>query len=338
MDSQVSLSCNVQQHFTELQNNSVTLPQDHSVWPGASMPISGKLAAALLAIAFALPLAAQQPKPAPEPAQRLVRDVMWNEIHDRDPSCRWQYLSTRTAAGQTSVREQVETSEGPVFRLLERNGAPLTTAEQQREARRIEAYIHDPSAVARIGRDHLQDEARLASILSIIPRAFLFQYEGPPSRDIARLSFRPNPAFVPSGYDARVVHALAGTMTVSLRYKRLIDIRGVISLPVDIGYGLLGSVNPGGTFEIHRCQVSPTQWKTNLVDVHVHGRLLMLKPVSRDEREARSDFRPVPENVTLAQAERLLSQAAALQALRDVTAVAAQQTAAVASTALSSDP
>lgn len=284
------------------------------------MPIPGKLVAALLASLLALPLAAQHtqpsPQPAPEPAQQLARDVIWNELHDPDRLSHWEYLSTRIADGQTLVREQVETREGPVSRVLARNGAPLTAAQQQREARRVRAYIQDPSAIARAQRDRRQDAARLVSIMQIIPQAFLFQYQGSPSGGVARLSFRPNPAFVPSGYDARIVHALTGTMTVDLRNKRLMDIRGVISQPVAIGFGLLGSVSPGGTFEIHRCQVSPHHWKTDLVDIHVQGKLLMLKSLARDQHETRSGFRRVPQNISLAQADQLLSQAAAHQALQ----------------------
>jgi hypothetical protein len=213
--------------------------------------------------------------------------------------------------GQNLVREQIETGEGPVFRVLERNGTPLSAAQRERENQRIAAYIQDPAAIARILRDHEQDENRLASIMRMLPEAFLFRYDGPPTGDVARLSFRPNPAFVPSGYEARIVHALTGTLTVNLRWKRMIDMTGIVSQPVDFGYGLLGHVDPGGTFQIHRCQVSPTHWKTDLVAVHVQGKILMFKTVSKNEREARSDFRPVPVDMTLAQASQLLSQAAA---------------------------
>ncbi len=274
------------------------------------MPSPGKLVSALLGLLFVIPLPAQQPKPSQETAQQLVRDVIWNELHDTEQS-HWEYLSIQTRSGQTLTREQVETSQGPVFRVLDRNGTPLDAAQQQREARRVAAYIHDPSAIARIRRDHQQDQARLISIIRMLPQAFLFQYLSAPSGDIVRLTFRPNPAFVPSGYDARVVHALAGTMTVNRRYKRMIDMHGVISQTVNFGYGVLGDVDQGGSFEIHRCQVSPSHWKTDLVNVQVKGKLLMFKSVSRNEREARREFRRVAKNTTLAQAKHLLSQAAA---------------------------
>jgi len=300
------------------------------------MPEPRKFAIPLLAVVLALPLAAQQPKSLPESAQQLARDVIWNELHGHDPLIHWQYLSTRTAAGETLLREHVETSNGPVARLLERNGAPLTAGEQQKETERLDAYLHDPSAVARLQRDRQQEEARLDSILRIIPDALLFAWQGEPSGDIARLSFRPNPAFSPSGCDARILHALTGTLTVNLRYKRLVAMQGTIAQPVDIGYGLLGSIKPGGTFAIHRRQVGPTQWKTDRVELHIRGRILLMKGISKDERETRSNFRQVPQNITLAEANSLLNQAAADPALQAQLA-APTPAPALASAGLSSD-
>jgi len=82
----------------------------------------------------------------------------------------------------------------------------------------------------------------------------------------------------------------------------------VLAERVDFGYGLLGHVEKGGTFEIHRRQVSAEHWKTDLVEVHVQGKILMLKTVSKDQREARMDFRAVPKDTTLAEARDMLSQ------------------------------
>lgn len=302
------------------------------------MPAHGQIAAALLLAATALPVAAQKPTSVLEPAGQLVRDVIWNELHDSERDSHWEYLSDRTANGQDLVREQVETRRGPVYRILERNGTPLTTAQQRQESERVQAYIDNPSAVARIEHDHQEDQARLASIMRMLPTAFVYRYAGSPSGDIVRLAFQPNPAFSASGYEARIIHALSGTMTVNLRLKRMIDISGVVSRQVDFGYGLLGHVDQGGTFEIHRTQVSATHWKTDLVDVHVHGKLLMFKTVSKNEREARSDFRPVPVDLTLAEADRMLSQAAADPAvMAEVASLTAAPAAADTAAAVSSD-
>jgi hypothetical protein len=143
----------------------------------------------------------------------------------------------------------------------------------------------------------------------MLPEAFLFEYDGPSEGDSVRIHFRPNPAFTPSSYEARVVHTLVGTFTVNQRLKRMIDMDGQIDERVDFGYGILGHVEKGGTFEIHREQVSDTHWKTDLVEVHIQGKVLLVKNVTKDQRESRSDFRSVPHDITLAGARELLDQA-----------------------------
>lgn len=279
------------------------------------MHASGHFATALLVTVAALPLCAQTASPpvaqgGAEPVRDLVHDVVYNELQDREHDSHWEYRSECDSASHKLVREQVETDQGPVFRLLEQNGAPLDGAETEREDARLNRYVHDPAQVAQIRRAHEEDEARTASVLKILPDAFLFEYDGQADGDVARIAFRPNPAFLPPTYEARIVHALAGTVTVDTRLKRLIAIQGTVLSRVDFGYGFLGHVEKGGTFTIHRRQVSPARWKTDLVEVHIQGKVLMLKTIGKDQREARSDFRPVPDGTTLAEARDMLNQAA----------------------------
>jgi hypothetical protein len=281
------------------------------------MHATGRFATALLVAAAVMPLCAQPaPPPAtgpstPQSAHDLVRDMVWNELQDRERDSHFEYLSECVSSTQNLVREQVETDQGPIFRVLAQRGVPLDEAQREREDARLNQYVHDPAQVAHILHAHEEDEARLGAIMHILPDAFLFDYDGDPQGDTARIAFRPNPAFVPNGYEARIVHALAGTLTVNTRLRRMIDMRGTVAERVDFGYGILGHVEKGGTFEIHRRQVNGAHWKTDLVDVHIEGKLLMLKTVSKDQREARSDFRPVPSGTTLAEAREMLDQAAA---------------------------
>jgi hypothetical protein len=279
------------------------------------MHASGHFASALLIAAAALPLCGQ-PAPPPaaslnsESARDLVRDMVYNELHDRERDSHWEYRSECVTSSQNLVREQVETDQGPIFRVLALNGTALDEAQREHEDARLNEYVHDPGQIAHILRAHEEDEARLGAVMKILPDAFLFEYAGVPSEDLVRIDFRPNPAFVPSGYEARIVHALAGTLTVNTRLRRMIEMRGTMIERVDFGYGILGHVEKGGTFTIHRHQVNTAHWKTDLVDVHIQGKILMLKTVSKDQREARSDFRPVPGGTTLAEARDMLDQAA----------------------------
>jgi len=277
------------------------------------MPGSGRFASVVLLAAAALPVFAETPavvsQGTAQSAHDLVRDVIYNELHDRERDSHWEYRSECLSTAQNVVREQVETASGPVFRLIEQDGKPLDASQQQRENERLDEYIHDPGQIARVARAHDNDEAQVATILQLAPDAFLFDYEGPPSGNVARIAFRPNPAFVPQTYQARIVHALTGTMIVDLPLKRAIDMSGSVADRVDFGYGLLGHVEKGSSFHIHRHQVSATHWKTDLIETHVKGKVLLVKSLSKDQREARSDFRPVPGDTTLAQAKEMLNQA-----------------------------
>jgi hypothetical protein len=260
----------------------------------------------------ALPLCAQTApadagsRPA---AIQLVRDVVYNEGQDRERDSHWEYRSDSVTPEKRVVREQVETDEGPVFRNLVLNGVTLDGLQQAQEERRIEGYIHDPAQVARVAQAHAEDENRVAATLRLMPEALLWEYDPSSTDEVAVLAFHPNPDFNPPTYEARLIHALTGTVTVNVRLKRMIDMRGTVAERVDFGYGILGHVDKGGSFELHRRPVNDAHWKTDVVDIHLQGKILLLKTLTRDERETRTDFRPVPGGTTLAQAKDLLDQA-----------------------------
>lgn len=294
------------------------------------MAALGQFASVVL-IAVAVPLCAQPPESASqtaaqlEPPRELVRDVIYNELHDREHDSHWEYRSTCSSPAANLVREQVETTNGPVFHVIEHDGSPLDEDQRRREDQRLAEYIHNPAQVAHVERAHEEDETRLASVMELLPQAFLFTYEPGSTDNTARLAFRPDPSFVPSGYEARIVHALTGTLTIDTRLKRMIEMRGVLAERVDFGYGVLGHVEKGGSFEIHRRQVSTLHWKTDMVSVHIQGKVLMLKTVSKDEVEERSDFQPVPQDTTLAEAEQMLNESAASTDRAQLTPAAARQ-------------
>lgn len=245
-------------------------------------------------------------------AHELIKNMVYNELHGRETEGYWQYRIVKTTGSQTVVEEQVETRQGPIFRILERNGRLLAGEQLTEETVRLNHLIHSPSELAKDKQKHEDDEQRLQRLMRLMPGAFLFAYDGPPSGDEILIKFWPNPAFTPPTYEARVYHGLAGTCLINTRYKRLADMHGKLIARIDFGYGLLGHIEKGGTFEIGRKQVSPTQWRTDLVDVHVQGRVVLFKTVTKDEHEVRSQFKPVPAGITLKQAKELLDAAAGI--------------------------
>ncbi len=145
-----------------------------------------RFAAVVLVAVTMAPVYAQTAK---EPARELVRDVIYNELHDRERDSHWQYRSECESTANNLVREQVETDQGPVFRILAQDGKPLDAAQQERENERLAAYIHSPGQIARVEREHQEDESRLAQVMELLPQAFLFSIWANRMGTCSRLDF-----------------------------------------------------------------------------------------------------------------------------------------------------
>jgi hypothetical protein len=62
---------------------------------------------------------------------------------------------------------------------------------------------------------------------------------------------------------------------------------------VDFGFGILGRLYKGGWFKLVRTQVSPTDWKTAELEVHMSIRALLVKTFAKETSESRGGFEPV---------------------------------------------
>jgi hypothetical protein len=244
-----------------------------------------------------------------ETPQNLIKEVIYNELQDREKDSFWEYRIDRKTSREDVVEMQVETRYGPIHRVVSSAGMPLDDVHQRIENARLDQLLHSSSEQARVAQQYEQDEHRLQRLMALMPDAFVYEYDGmEDGGNVVRLNFRPNANFNPPTYEARVFHAMGGTLWVNLLQKRMAHLKGQILAQVDFGFGLLGHIEKGGTFEIQREAVSQAHWKTDLVDVHVAGRLILFKSVTKDQHEMRSGFKAVPTDITLEQAKGLLDQ------------------------------
>ena len=260
-----------------------------------------------LAVAFLLVVSCTAPASAqssPPLAAELVNVVVANELADRVERRKWMYLIEKQDGKQTLTEEQVETKDGPLHRLLAIDGRPLDPDQRQQDNARINRFLHDPGEQLKVKRAQDEDEQKLETLMHLMPEAFLYDYDGVEGT-LVRVKFRPNPNYNPPTYEGRVVHSLAGTILIDSEQKRLTKFSGQLISAVEFGYGLLGRIDNGGTVEIGRVEVGPSQWKTALIGIQLSGRLVLFKTISKQEHETRSDFRAVPDDLSLSQANEL---------------------------------
>jgi hypothetical protein len=235
-----------------------------------------------------------------------MNEVVANELTDRVQQRKWMYLIDKRDGKQTLTKEQVETKGGPLYRVLAIDGAPLSPDQQRQENARMVRFLHDPGQQLKFKQGHDEDEQKLELLMRLMPEAFLYDYDGVEG-DLVRLKFRPNPNYNPPTYEARVAHSLAGTVLIDPQQKRLAKVSGQLINRVEFGYGLLGHIDNGGTIEIGRAEVGPSQWKTALINIQLSGRLVFFKTISKQEYETRSDFRAVSSDLSLMEASQLLA-------------------------------
>jgi hypothetical protein len=101
---------------------------------------------------------------------------------------------------------------------------------------------------------------------------------------------------------------MEGRIWISLREDRLAEIEGHLVREVKFGGGLLGYLDKGGEFRVKQAEVSPHHWEISVLHVNMHGKALFFKTISVQQNEARSNFRQVPDDLTLAQAAKELQK------------------------------
>ncbi|MDR3742131.1 MAG: hypothetical protein P4L40_24180 [Terracidiphilus sp.] len=241
-----------------------------------------------------------------EPAGQLVREVVYNELHDHAMHGYWRYWIANRGDRKSAVSEQVETADGPVVRLISNGGQPLTHEAERQENERLEHLLASPEERSRHRQAYAEDEQRIGRIVALLPDAFLYEYAGE-ENGCYRLRFRPNPAYPAHGIEARIFHAMQGELWVDARLKRLARLDGSLEENVDFGYGILGRLYRGGWFRLERTQVSSRDWKTTRLEVHMNGRALLFKTIARETSETRGGFAAVPQGLTLEQGVSLLN-------------------------------
>ena len=244
------------------------------------------------------------------PQDSLIEKVAANEVAARQGRPHYFYVSEERSArtgGHLWKENVVETTDGPLRRLIVIDNKPLTADEAAAEQRRIDNLVSHPDEFRRQNQAHKDDEDRAAQLLKMLSNAFVLTPDGE-ANGCLRFNFQPKPDFRPSSYQERVAHEMEGTVSLKSPEDRLCTLDAKIVHPVEFGYGMLGHIDQGGHFSLARKQVDATHWKSDHISVHINGRILMLKSLAQDQEAVRTEIRTVPQNLTLAEAAQISRQ------------------------------
>jgi hypothetical protein len=259
------------------------------------------------------PAQASADPPAGTP-QSWADDAVHNEIQvvesaDKLPL---RYRQRKVGAKGDTTREIIVSREGNVARLVERDGQPITAAENAEERTRLTEDINSPDDFLKRHSRDTQVHENVLKLINLMPQAMLYSFTpGQPQQKGAEglqvvIDFHPNPAFHPPSMYAEALTGLEGRVWIDARTHHLIRIEARVLRPVNWGFGILAKIYPGGTLEFEQTRVDGDHWVYSHLDEHLTARLLMIKNYPENNVITSWDFRPMPSLLSYQDGIRLL--------------------------------
>jgi hypothetical protein len=174
----------------------------------------------------------------------------------------------------------------------------------------LRSLLTNRARLVKLQTEQRSDEARVRRVIQVLPDAFLYQHAGAEKdsagRELVLVTFRPNPDFRPPSTELRVLQGVEGTILIDPVAERFARVESKMCQDVDFGWGIFDRISRGGGFLLEQQVVWHDQWAMTTLALHFTNRLLLLITSRVDSVTKVSDFRHMPDDLTLQQALELL--------------------------------
>ena len=243
-------------------------------------------------------------------ARELVRKVVANELKQEElDKSHYMFKLKKVTPKGTRLQEIVQTDQGSIARTLLINDQPPTEEMTRQEEEKIHRLINDPDEQRKRQKREKEDENRAQIMIRALPNAFFYQEIGREG-DTVKLRFRPDPSYQPQSREESVYTGMAGELWLNLPQQRLKKIDAHLFHDVDFGWGILGRLYRGGSFMVQQEQVNGSHWDSTVLKLDLTGKALLFKSLVYKEEEFETDFRRLPDHITLAQGADILRRGA----------------------------
>lgn len=223
-----------------------------------------------------------------------------------------RYRERKVDTKGDTTREMIESRQGGVARLIERNGGPITAEEDVAERARLQAALASPEEFLRHHKHDNETRQYSLELVQLMPTAMIYSYtpgqpqpSGAQSRQIV-LDFRSDPKFHPPTMLADLLTGLAGRLWIDAARQRLTRGEAHVVRPVNFGWGVVGRIFPGGTIEFEQADAGDGRWVYSHLNERLTVRELMVKTVPVNMEMSSSGFQVLPNLVSYQDAIRML--------------------------------
>ena len=223
---------------------------------------------------------------SPQQIQQLVSDAVHNELAPGNTYVHF-YLRKKNQKGDTT-KLIVETKDGDVARLVQKDGKPLSAEDDQAEIDRLNRVLAHPEEQARRHKREQEDAQHSNVVVGNLGAAFDFTYAGEgsgPTGTVIKLNFTPKPSYSPPHIEDGVLKGMAGQLWIDQRQKRIVRLDAHLISDVNFGWGILGKLYKGGTILVEQNDQVPGHWEPTLLKLDLHGKEVMMISLNESDNE-----------------------------------------------------
>lgn len=233
-------------------------------------------------------------------AHAMVQQAVNTELAaDRSDHTHWLYFEVDRKPDKTISQWVAETSNGNLHRVVEQDGQKVPKPQQRKS---MDSFVQNTDQAAKQRTNEQHDDKQATEMLTLLPQAFIWTNAGEKDGSFV-LHFEPNPQFNAPDWESRVFAAMEGDMRVDVSEHRIVSLRGRMIRDVMFFGGLLGHLKAGGTFDVERRKTGGNEWQITETHVHIQGRALLFKSISENEDDVKTEFKELPSDISLRQAE-----------------------------------
>jgi hypothetical protein len=243
----------------------------------------------------------------PRPSEESLPDLgaLFDRLRQRQSEVerlREKYAYTETATSyqldksgvareKESVTREMTFYEGHrIWRVVAKNGKPLSGDDQAKEDRRVEKMIRDIEAGRKVDLPYNQRRTKLSDVL----RASRFsgaRRERYRNRDVIVADFEPNPDFKPANSNEAFADALAGSIWVDERDLQIARVEFQLVKAFKVAGGAFFAMKPGSRFVAEQDRFFGEVWLPTYTEVTISARAMIFASFGINQKVTYGNYR-----------------------------------------------
>lgn len=161
-----------------------------------------------------------------------------------------------------------------IWRVVAKNGRPLTPDDQAKEDRRVEKMIRDIEADRKTDLPYNQRRTKLSDLLRV-SRFANARRERFRNRDVIVFDFEPDPNFKPANLNDTFTHNLAGSIWVDEKDLQIARVEFQLVNAFKVAGGAFFAMRPGSRFVAEQDRFFDEVWLPTYSEVTINARAML---------------------------------------------------------------